>query len=125
MKLRNKKTGEIAEVLTDSIAVNILMDQHDITAYYTSLAELNEEWEDYEKPKEYWYIDADGGLLCEPSDDRCKFDNKCREIGNHFETKEEAEQAVERLKKLQNLKNRGYNIDAYIDMIIERGEEDE
>ena len=48
MKLRNKKTGDIALVLTDSIEVNVLMNRNDITGYYTSLAELNEEWEDYE-----------------------------------------------------------------------------
>lgn len=47
MKLCNKKTGDIVEVLTDSIAVNVLRDKEDITGYYTSLAELNEEWEDY------------------------------------------------------------------------------
>ena len=41
MKLRNKKTGEIVEA-TD---FNIISD-------YNSLAELNEEWEDYEEPKE-------------------------------------------------------------------------
>ena len=46
-----------------------------------------------------------------------------KSTGNYFESKEEAEKAVERLKKLQNLKNRGYNIDEYIDMVIERGEE--
>lgn len=47
MKLRNKKTGDIVEVLTDSIAVDVLRDRENITGYYTSLAELNEEWEDY------------------------------------------------------------------------------
>lgn len=50
MKLRNKKSGHIAEVLTDSIKVNVLIDREDLTGYYTSLAELNEEWEDYKEP---------------------------------------------------------------------------
>ena len=47
MKIRNKKTGEIMEVLTDSIAVNVLKNGQAITGYYTSLTELNEEWEDF------------------------------------------------------------------------------
>lgn len=52
MKLRNKKTGNIAEVLTDSITVDVLIDRNNITGYYTSLAELNAEWEDApEEPK--------------------------------------------------------------------------
>lgn len=51
MKLRNKKTGHIAEVLTDTIEVNVLIGRENLYGYYSSLADLNEEWEDY-KPKE-------------------------------------------------------------------------
>lgn len=57
LKLRNKKTGEIGELLgTDRAAgiINICINFHDgkPKAYnYESLAELNEEWEDY-KPTE-------------------------------------------------------------------------
>ena len=55
MKLRNKKTGMIGEVgyLADSsgeIIVNNINDQ-DEWYTYNSLAELNEEWEDYEEQK--------------------------------------------------------------------------
>lgn len=34
---------------------------------YNSLAELNEEWEDYEEPKEYWFINDLNGepMKCE------------------------------------------------------------
>ena len=53
MKLRNKKTGEIKD------ACEVLdMKQEDGVMYkYYTLAELNENWEDYEEPKEYWFID--------------------------------------------------------------------
>lgn len=47
MKLRNKKTGEI--VLATNMAVGFADDGTD--NWYNSLAELNEEWEDY-KPAE-------------------------------------------------------------------------
>lgn len=47
MKLRNKKTGEI--VLATNMAVGLADDGTD--NWYNSLAELNEDWEDY-KPKE-------------------------------------------------------------------------
>ena len=49
MKLRNKKTGDIVEVITESIAVHIFKDGEVITGYYDSLAKLNDEWEDCEE----------------------------------------------------------------------------
>lgn len=49
MKLRNKKTGEI--LVTDyEISLSIPAKS------YSSLAKLNEEWEDYEDPKKYKYV---------------------------------------------------------------------
>ena len=109
MKLRNKKTGEIGKILKQLSEDNQLEVITDNKLYVVkTLAELNEEWEDYEEPKEYWYIDADGQLLCEPSDDRCKFDMNCREIGNYFETQDEAEKAVEKLKAWKRLKDKGF-----------------
>lgn len=45
MKLRNKKTGEVEECEAITVQTNIRIDD------YSSLAELNEKWEDYE-PKE-------------------------------------------------------------------------
>ena len=64
MKLRNKKTGEIKEVIVGGYPVSgitemwecLEMDSDLETGYktlgkYNSIAELNEEWEDYEEPK--------------------------------------------------------------------------
>lgn len=52
MKLRNKKTGEIVEY--DSFYLHkVNSDGHeDFEPNTQTLAELNDEWEDYEEPKE-------------------------------------------------------------------------
>ena len=101
MKLRNKKTGEIN-----------LGDLH--LDDFNSLAELNAEWEDYEEPKEYWYIDYDGGILCG------EFDNSSAEkmmisMGNHFGSLEEAERAVEKLKAFKRLRDKGFRFIGHTD----------
>ena len=62
-KLRNKKTGAIGDLLGTYNAVpfiGIAIDYHDgnpVRYEYNSIAELNEEWEDYE-PKEPLIKDA-------------------------------------------------------------------
>lgn len=94
MKLRNKKTGEIN-----------LGDLH--LDDFNSLAELNAEWEDYEEPKEYWYLTGIGEIGCIEDND-VKFDKDRKEIGNYFETREEAERAVEKLKACKRLKDKGF-----------------
>lgn len=54
MKLRNKKTGEIGDLMGSERScpyIGIGLDFHDGNPkafYYTSLDELNDEWEDYE-----------------------------------------------------------------------------
>ena len=122
MKLRNKKTGDIAEVLTDTIPVNVLIGREDITGYYGSLAELNDEWEDYEEPEEeFWYIDSDcetygvSRAFNQNDSDDVLFN---KSIGNYFKTKEEAEKAVEKLKAWKRLK------DANIDYKLTREYDD-
>lgn len=115
MKLVNKKTGEIGYFCFANWndPVLIIMDKDGIQlAKYNSLSELNAEWEDYEEPKEYWYIygnqvlknDCDGVL-----------EDRFKEIGNYFETKEEAEKAVEKLKAVKRLKDKGFKLSAVVD----------
>ena len=55
MKLKNKKTGEIISAeSTDGVDGIWLYDQtNHTTIRYSSLAKLNENWGDYEEPKEY------------------------------------------------------------------------
>ena len=95
MKIKNKKTGEIVEA-TD----------FNIISEYNSLAELNEDWEDYEEQKKYWYL-TDAGCLCQTSIHNDKTAIRKR-IGNYFDTKEEAEKAVEKLRAWKRLKDKGF-----------------
>ena len=95
MKLRNKKTGEIN-----------LGDLH--LDDFNSLAELNDEWEDYEEPKEYWFINNYDRIEKEKGPDDAWFVIKLKEIGNYFETKEEAELAVRKFKAWKRLKDKGF-----------------
>lgn len=101
MKLRNKKTGEIKafdEVMREAYKWN----------NYNSLAELNAEWEDYEELKEWWYIDIHGPHKVTNNDEYYQqVKAASKEIGNYFETKEEAEKAVEKLKAWKRLKDKG------------------
>ena len=105
MKLRNKKTGKIAERVDITIREEGVVFNNDET--YNSLTELNDEWEDYEEPKEYWCITGRGNLhyLQDMTDEN---DKDHREIGNYFDTKEEAEKAVEKLKAWKRLKDGGF-----------------
>ena len=113
MKLVNKNTTNIkvfGEIVPcnehDCIAVKT---DRGVTWYYRSLAELNAEWEDYEEPKEYWYIDYDGGILCGEKDDSSA-ERMMISMGNYFELLEEAEKAVEKLKAWKVLKDMGFKI---------------
>lgn len=114
MKLRNKKTGEIHEITQ---AVSLSDDMNKKFAIYSqseghnygyrTLAELNEEWEDYEEPKEYYYYIDDLGF---PSIDREQSTTIVmrKNFGNYFVTREEAEKAVEKLKAWKRLKDKGF-----------------
>lgn len=64
--------------------------------------------EDYEEPREYWYIDIDGEINSGDMEDDTVKD--MRKIGNYFETKEETERAVEKLKAWKRLKDKGVKI---------------
>lgn len=120
IELRNKKTGEIHEItqavflpctMNKKFAIYSESEGHNYT--YNSLAELNEEWEDApEEPKEYWCIDWTGGVNhITVLDGVDKYEENKKEIGNSFETREEAERAVEKLKAWKRLKDKGFKFD--------------
>lgn len=96
MKLRNKKTGKI-----------IKLDIHCIAGKnYESLAEINDDWEDVpEEPKQHWFIATDGRVL--ECNEYVSWSGE-KQLGNYFETKEEAEQVVEKLKAWKRLKDKGF-----------------
>lgn len=127
MKLRNKKTGEIGYYLhthrdhkTGVLKVAVLKDGASFSEFkpyepiydYDSLAELTEEWQDYEEPETAWFIDPQGDIQ-EWRDVGCDDWSKEKSIGNYFETKEEAEKAVEKLKALANLRKRGLKFNGW------------
>ena len=107
MKLRNKKTGKIVETdleikSTDGFGWKLSA---------KNLAELNEEWEDYKEPNKYWYYDTTKNGVEEITHLEDK--EKDQAIGNYFETKEEAEKAVEKLKAWKRLKDKGFRFNGF------------
>ena len=112
MELRNKKNGEIVnskELLTDDIIIDLF--SKDFDYFNSKLDKIQEEWEVYEEPKEYYWIDYDGKV--KSFIDLYEWQDKMKEIGNYFETKEEAEKAVEKLKAVKRLKDNGFRFKAY------------
>lgn len=118
MKLKNKKTGEIGWLEnyygdTDEKLIAVL-DKKSEYHPYNSLAELNEEWCDYEGPKDFWFIDPEILIACESTEpllcDKKVAIETMKEIGNYFETEEEAKKAVEKLKAWKRLKDKGIKI---------------
>ena len=126
MKLRNKKTGVIVELDHFSMHYSYHYDygenargEQPCSTWNTSLAELNEEWEDYEEPKTFWYMTAWGDVK-EYSQDQFAVKQK-QAIGNYFETREEAEKAVKKLKAWKRLKDKGFRFTGcYMPKSVER-----
>lgn len=100
MKLRNKKTGGLANLIVDKDLLRVRTDAG--WADYKSLAELNKEWEDFEEPKDYFSLDNVGQILKDTDGDDW-VDKSRKQIGNYFETEEEAEKAVVKLKAWHKL----------------------
>lgn len=114
MRLKNKKTGEIVEVeslyltQTQGLCLNYMNKENKQKVYTTDkIASFNLDWEDYEEPKEYWYIDYDGEILCGELDNSST-EKMMISMGNHFESIEEAKKAVEKLRAWKRLKDRGF-----------------
>ena len=110
MKLRNKKTGEIATLTLSSNGEELLiMKNNEMITRDVKLSDL-EEWEDEpEEPKEYWNIEWDGAV-CHTTSTTEEETRLAKQIGNYFETKEEAEKAAERLRAWKRLKDNGLMI---------------
>lgn len=120
MRLRNKQTGEVmddAQYRNYSLHNGFGFRLGDKEYEYHTLAELNEEWEDEpEEPKEYWYIDWTPEIgVYHTRDVDSDADKRQKEIGNYFETKEEAEKAVGKLKAWKRLKDKGFKFDGVYD----------
>lgn len=108
MRLRNRKTGEIIELLAKPSFVKRNNDyfQGEINTF-NSLAELNEEWEDVpEEMKVHWCVTMYGGIT-RIKDDEEPIDDLI-EIGNYFNSKEDAYDALYKLKAVKRLKDKGF-----------------
>ncbi len=117
MKLRNKLTGEINIIKVNEDYFYIYKDDGEFVCPVT-LKELNDGWEDYyEEHKEYWFINASGGVdSIALEDDYPEYVKGSIEIGNYFETKEEAEKAVERLRAWKRLKDKNFHFLKYSEL---------
>lgn len=115
MKLKNRKTGEIGDLVAydSDKGIFAVKAQGGDRCYYYSLAALHEVWEDYEETTEYWCIDwmeKDGIYRNRYEDKRDEFN---KQIGNYFSSREEAERAVEKLKAFKKLKDKGFRFEGW------------
>lgn len=100
MKLRNKETGEIGWLYCDHISVpkkmTVFSEDENLSAPhwdYTSLAELNKEWEDVPESKGIIKVEKSIVPTC---------------VHIVYATEEEAEKAVEKLEAWKRLKDKGF-----------------
>ena len=87
---------------------------------YNSIKDFTDHWEDApEGAKKYWFIDAYGNIVQneitkhygdEYTDMTDAYENQ-KQIGNYFDSREEAEKAVERLRAWKRLKDKGFRFD--------------
>lgn len=139
MKLRTKfqnEDFELGEVVDAIISTTSLVDTHiklkakakrggEHMFNFSRISELFELFEDYEEPKKhYWVIDDDGMLICRTVGDFAN-EEMCKQIGNYFKSEEEAKRAVEKLKALKRLKDKGFRfVEHQIHGMTEDGEGD-
>ena len=118
MKIRNRKTGEVVD-LCEGFIGDVGCGEYIIVKpvaclnkeyRYDSWEKFVSEWEELEKPKKHWWIDGLGGVCCSNCED---VSESQREIGNYFESEEEADKALEELKVLKKLKDAGLEFDGW------------
>lgn len=107
MKLVNKETREIGYLYANKNEnYNVLDENDEVLAVYETLEAVVEKWQDYEEPKsgikDVWFPDVIEGR---------------NNVVISFETREEAKNAVRKLKAWKRLKELGFRfIDWELDM---------
>lgn len=107
MKLVNRETGEIGYLYANKNEnYNVLDENDEVLAVYETLEAVVEKWQDYEEPKsgikDVWFPDVIEGR---------------NNVVISFETREEAKNAVRKLKAFKRLKELGFRfIDWELDM---------
>lgn len=85
------------------------------TFFYDDFKTFTDDWEDVpEEPKEYWYI-SDFGYVFNHEINNKSVKSTIEEmklIGNYFESKEEAEAAVEKLLAWKRLRDKGFRFNS-------------
>ena len=76
------------------------------------VVEIKGNWKDYE-PEEIWYITSNGEIECGNADISWVMEKM---IGNYFESKEDAEEAVKKLEAWKRLRDRGFEFHGYCDI---------
>ena len=115
MKLKNKKTGEIADIEINSHHLTIVYEDGRVEQFFFDSLKDLAEWEDYEEPKQWYGLNPLRDVGFEPLEYEGFEDlyKHAKELGIAFETKEEAEKAVEKLKAWKRLKDKGFRFDGY------------
>lgn len=118
MAMRRKTTG----IIYEDINIKPFFDEHNSFwkvecdgehIIYNSLDRIKEDWEVYEEPKNPCFINWFGEiseLLGHISDREIE---KLKQIGNYFETREEGEKAVEKIKAWKRLETKGFRFDGW------------
>ena len=107
MKVINKETGEIGYLYANKNENYNVLDENDkVLAVYETLEAVVGEWQDYEEPKsgikDVWFPDVVEGR---------------NNVVISFETREEAKNAVRKLKAWKRLKELGFRfVDWELDM---------
>lgn len=124
MKLRDKETGEIWTLINrnEGTSAVIWVTNGSQTLVIESIEELTSRFEDYEEPKDFWYIDVECGVMCDSTDtdlqDKRYPIEFMKSIGNYFETEEEAKKAVEKLKAWKRLKDNGFEFGDWFESCV-------
>lgn len=112
-QVKSKITGDIGELdLKEGVFIVVCYDlntKETVKSYYKSLEDLCDEWKDYEELETFWFIDEEG-IIRDTTDENWSEESvgAAKSIGNYFETKEEAEKAVEKLKAWKRLRDKGF-----------------
>ena len=72
---------------------------------------LQRRMEDFKEPKEFWYIGQDGVIFSDTDTITQDYADRLKAIGNYFETKKEAKEAVDKLKAWKILRENKVHFD--------------
>lgn len=126
MKLQGKKTGAFANFVgyidqatpiidlpTGNTMLTVRYMDAGVNCYkdYKTIAEFNKDWEDFKEPKEFWHIGQDGVIFSDTDTITQDYADRLKAIGNYFETKKEAKEAVDKLKAWKILRENKVHFD--------------